>query len=316
MVAGTEPVVETRGLTKRYGSRVVAVDGLDLSIRRGEVYGLLGPNGAGKTTTLKMLLGLVRPTSGTARLLGRPSGDPEALVRTGAIVESPAFYPFLSGRDNLRVVARRASVSDARVEEALGAVQLTPRARDRFGSYSLGMKQRLGVAAALLKDPELLILDEPSNGLDPVGQADMRVLISALGSEGRTVVLSSHNLSEVERLCHRVGVVGGGRLLAEGTVEELRALSGPSGLLVRAEPSERAAKVAEGFAGVEEVTVEDGVLKLATDPARAAEICRDLVGAGLEVSELRRAECSFEQAFLRLTGGRTAGEHSVRGGEG
>jgi len=306
-----DPVVETRSLTKCYGPRVVAVDQLDLKVRRGETYGLLGPNGAGKTTTLRMLLGLVRPTSGTSMVLGRPPGDPEGLARIGAIVESPAFYPFLSGRDNLRAVARRAGVPDARVEEVLRAVQLTPRAKDRFGKYSLGMKQRLGVAAALLKDPELLILDEPSNGLDPAGQADMRDLIRRLGS-GRTIILSSHDLSEVERLCNRVGIIGGGRMLAEGTVEELR---GEAGLLVRAAPLDVAVRLTERLAEVEELEVKDGALRLAVCPKRAAQVARKLVSAGLEVSEFRLAQRSLEEVFLGLTRGRTAGADSLRGGE-
>ena len=308
-------VIEACGLTKRYGSRIVAVDHLDLSIRRGEVYGLIGPNGAGKTTTLRMLMGLVRPTSGVATVLGGPPGTPEGLARIGAIVESPAFYPFLSGRDNLRVAARRASVRNARVEEVLSLVQLTPRARDRFQKYSLGMKQRLGVAAALLKDPELLILDEPSNGLDPPGQADMRELVNALRGGRRTIVLSSHNLSEVERLCDRVGLIGGGTLVAEGTIEELRSLGGPGGLLVRAEPLGMAEKVVRGLAAIEGVTVEDETLLLAAEPERAAEVARELVGAGIAVSELKRVERPFEEVFLELTGGRTAGADSVRGGE-
>jgi len=239
--------VEARGLTKRYGGRVVAVDGLDLAIRRGETYGLLGPNGAGKTTTLRMLLGLVGPSSGTARLLGLPPGDPSGLLRVGAMVETPSFYPFLSGRDNLRVIARRIGAADARAEEVLDLVELRPRARDAFGKYSLGMKQRLGVAAALLKNPELLILDEPSNGLDPIGQLEMRRLIRGLGEGGRTIILSSHDLAEVERLCGRVAVIAGGRMLAEGTPDELR---GDAGLLVRAEPLREAARLAEGLAGV------------------------------------------------------------------
>jgi ABC-2 type transport system ATP-binding protein len=305
------PVIQTRHLTKRYGSRVVAVYGLNLEIRRGEVYGLLGPNGAGKTTTLRMLLGLVKPTSGAASVLGAPPGAPEGLARIGAIVESPAFYPFLSGRDNLRTVARRACVPGARVEESLRAVRLAPRARDKFGNYSLGMKQRLGVAAALLKDPELLILDEPSNGLDPVGQAEMRGLIRALGGAGRTMILSSHNLSEVERLCDRVGVVSGGTLVAEGTVEELRGEA--SYLLVRAEPADAAAKLAAKLAGVESVELFNGALRLSAEGWRAAEIARKLIAAGLEVSELRPERRSFEEAFLELTGRQTAGAGSLRG---
>src|SRR5690606_6694723 len=184
-------------LTKRYGDRA-AVDSVDLTVQRGEVYGFLGPNGAGKTTTLRMLLGLVRPTSGSATVLGRPPGAPDALDRTGALVESPGFFPYLSGRDNLRVLARYSRLDDAAVDAALEQVDLTDRAADKFKSYSLGMKQRLGVAAALLGTPELLILDEPTNGLDPAGMADMRVLIRALADHGQTVLLSSHLLGEVQ----------------------------------------------------------------------------------------------------------------------
>ena len=177
-------VIETRALTKRYGDSIVAVDDLDLGVRRGEVYGFLGPNGAGKTTTLRMLLGLVRPTSGEAVVLGAAPGEPDGLARIGAMVEAPAFYPYLSGRDNLRVLAGHAGVREDRVEAVLDEVGLTDRASDRSRTYSLGMKQRLGVAAALLKDPELLILDEPTNGLDPAGMADMRDLIRSLGRAG------------------------------------------------------------------------------------------------------------------------------------
>ena len=293
-------LVEAAGLTKRYGSRITAVDALDLNVHRGEVYGLLGPNGAGKTTTLKMLLGLIRPTSGVARVLGEEPGTPSALARVGALVESPAFYPYLSGRDNLAGMARLSGVhaSKSRVEEALEQVGLTSRAGDRFKKYSTGMKQRLGVAAALVKDPELLILDEPTNGLDPKGIAEMRDLIRSLGRGERTVLLSSHMMGEVERICDRVGVIRSGRLVAEGPVAELR---GQGGLLVKAEPLERAAEVAASIAGVEGVEVEDGMLRLVVDPGRASEIARELVSAGVEVIELRPAQHSLEEAFFQLT---------------
>jgi ABC-type multidrug transport system ATPase subunit len=294
-----EPLVRTRGLTKRYGA-ITAVDGLDLTVRRGEVYGFLGPNGAGKTTTLRMLLGLIRPSSGAASVLGERPGSARSLQRVGALVESPAFYPYLSGRDNLKVVARYAGAPRSRIAEVLQTVELSGRARDRFKKYSLGMKQRLGVAAALLKDPDLLILDEPTNGLDPRGMADMRDLIRALGRGERTVLLSSHLLGEVEQICDRVGVIRRGRLVAEGTVAELR---GGEGLIVRAEPTDVAAQIAERLSGVEEVTVLDGALKLATDPDRAAQINAKLVSAGLRVSELRPAEQSLEEVFLDLTEG-------------
>ena len=294
-----QPLVETSGLTKRYGSKITAVDSLDLTVERGEVYGFLGPNGAGKTTTLRMLLGLIKPSSGKARVLDESPGSPASLSRVGALVESPAFYPYLSGWDNLRVMARYSSVSKPRVAEVLEQVELSDRAKDKYKKYSLGMKQRLGVAAALLKDPELLILDEPTNGLDPQGMADMRKLIRDLGTGEHTVLLSSHLLGEVEQICDRVGVIQKGALVAEGTVSELR---GTAGLLVKAEPLEEAAQIAEKLAGVEEVQPSDGGLRLTIDPERAAEINAKLVEAGLRVSELRPAEQSLEEVFFQLTG--------------
>ncbi len=296
------PLVETRDLTKRYGRQITAVDRLNLAVRRGEVYGFLGPNGAGKTTTLRMLLGLIEPTSGAARVLGQEPGSPASLRGVGALVESPAFYPYLSGYDNLKVVSRYAGVPRRRIREVLQTVELSGRAKDKFKKYSLGMKQRLGVAAALLKDPELLILDEPTNGLDPKGMADMRALVRELGSGERTVLLSSHLLGEVEQICDRVGVIHKGILVAEDTIAELR---GEEGLLVRAEPFEEARQIAERIKGVEGVTAADGMLRLATDPGRAAEINAKLVSAGLRVSELRPAEQSLEEVFLELTGGET-----------
>jgi ABC-2 type transport system ATP-binding protein len=296
------PLVETRGLTKRYGGGIVAVEALDLSVRRGEVYGFLGPNGAGKTTTLRMLLGLIRPTSGTASVLGHPPGSPEGLERVGALVESPAFYPYLSGRDNLRVMARYTGVAPERVEAALEQVELSPRAKDKYKTYSLGMKQRLGVAAALIKEPDLLILDEPTNGLDPKGMAEMRELIRRLGQGQHTVILSSHLLNEVEQVCDRVGVIRSGRLVAQGSIEELRKVGGQGGLLVRAEPLDAAARCAQEMPGVSRVEVAEGALRLTVDPALAGQINRQLVGAGVDVTELRRAERSLEDAFLELTG--------------
>ena len=295
---GRDVLVETRDLTKRYGPRIVAVDRVSLTVRRGEVYGFLGPNGAGKTTTMRMLLGLIRPTSGVASVLGRSPGNPESLARVGALVESPAFYPYLSGRDNLRVIARYAGVPKERIEETLDLVDLTDRARDKFATYSLGMKQRLGVAAALLKDPELLILDEPTNGLDPAGMADMRDLIRSLGSGERTVLLSSHLLGEVEQICDRVGVIFRGRLIAESTVEELR---GKEALLVGAKPLNRARQQVEQLLGAERVEVLDGALRLDADPAAAGRINRELVGANIEVTELRPVERKLEEVFLEMT---------------
>jgi ABC-type multidrug transport system ATPase subunit len=291
-------IVRTRGLTKRYDDAVTAVDDLDLRVRRGEVYGFLGPNGAGKTTTLRMLLGLVRPTRGQAIVLGAPPGAAEGLARIGAMVEAPAFYPYLSGRDNLRVLARYAGAPERRVDAVLDQVKLTARADDRYAKYSLGMKQRLGVAAALLKDPELLILDEPTNGLDPAGMAEMREFIRSLGSGARTVVLSSHLMGEVEQVCDRVGVIRGGSLIAEGTVDELR---GRAVLRLRAEPLADAARVAGELSGVEAVAEVDGRLDVTADPAQAPTINRALVQAGIAVSELYAEKASLEDVFLELT---------------
>ena len=291
-------VIETRALTKRYGDSIVAVDDLDLGVRRGEVYGFLGPNGAGKTTTLRMLLGLVRPTSGQAAVLGAPPGAPQGLARIGAMVEAPGFYPYLSGRDNLLVLARYAGVGEDRVEAVLDEVGLLDRAADRSATYSLGMKQRLGVAAALLKDPELLILDEPTNGLDPAGMADMRDLIRSLGQGRRTVILSSHLMGEVEQVSDRVGVIRDGSLVAEGTVEELR---GRAGLTVRAEPRAEAARLIGALPDVDEVTSVDGRLDVTVDSSRAAAINRLLVEAGIAVSELYAQKASLEHVFLELT---------------
>jgi ABC-type multidrug transport system ATPase subunit len=291
-------VIETRALTKRYGDSIVAVDDLDLRVRRGEVYGFLGPNGAGKTTTLRMLLGLVRPTSGRAAVLGAPPGAPQGLARIGAMVEAPAFYPYLSGRDNLVVLARYGGVGEDRVEAVLDEVGLLDRSDDRWATYSQGMKQRLGVAAALLKDPELLILDEPTNGLDPAGMAEMRSFIRSLGEGGRTVVLSSHLMGEVEQVTDRVGVIRAGELVAEGTVEELR---GRAGLRVRAEPRAEAARLIRALPEVGEVTSVDGLLDVTVDTSRAPAINRLLVEAGIAVSELYAQQASLEDVFLELT---------------
>ncbi|HEX2098910.1 MAG TPA: ABC transporter ATP-binding protein [Rubrobacteraceae bacterium] len=293
-------LVETKGLTKRYGPRITAVSDLNLTVKRGEVYGFLGPNGSGKSTTLRMLLGLVRPTSGTARVLGKKPGDPASLQKIGALVESPSFYPHLSGRDNLRTLAYYSKIPPAWVEEVLEQVKLSRRAKDKVKKYSLGMKQRLGVAAALLKDPELLILDEPTDGLDPKGMADVREIIRSLGrdKDKRTVLLSSHLLSEVEQICDRVGIVREGKMVAEARMDELRSREG---LIVRAEPLEEALHVARWLPGVERAWVEHETLRLMADPEIAAEINGGLIRAGIRVSELKPAERSLEEVFLQVT---------------
>ncbi len=295
-------VVTATGLTKRFGGGVVGVDGLDLTVRRSEVFGFLGPNGAGKTTTLRMLVGLIRPTSGTLTVAGHPPGSRESLARVGSLIETPAFYPHLSGRDNLRLLARYCGVGDDRVESALGEADLVSRAGRAFRTYSLGMKQRLGVAAALLKDPELLILDEPTNGLDPAGMASMRELVASLRHEHRTVLLSSHLLGEVEHLCDRVAVLRSGRLVACGTVDELRDSTRGDGVVVRAAPADRALDLLRAHPAVHSASLtDDGTVRLTAGEDEVAAINRDLVLAGIEVTELHRDRRSLEDVFLHLT---------------
>ncbi len=303
-------LVETKGLTKRFGSRITAVADLNLTVRRGEVYGFLGPNGSGKSTTLRMLLGLIRPTSGQVRVMGKKPGDPTSLRKIGTLIESPAFYPYLSGRDNLQVLASYTRVPPVRVEEVLEQVKLSRRAKDKVKEYSMGMKQRLGVAAALLKEPELLILDEPTEGLDPKGMADVRKLIRDLGRGERTVLLSSHLLGEIEQICDRVCIVQEGRMVAEARVDELR--SRDEGLTVRAEPLEEALRVARWLPGVEKAwATDDGMLRLLANPEIAAEINGGLIRAGIRVSELRPVERSLEEVFLQLTEKREAGANAT-----
>ena len=292
-------IIDATQLTKRYGEEVLAVNALDLHVRRGEVYGFLGPNGAGKTTTLRMLLGLIRPTSGHATVVGHQPGAPAGLARIGALIEGPAFYPYLSARQNLKVMADYAGVPHTRVDPALDDVDLLDRAKDKYGSYSLGMKQRLGVAAALLKEPELMILDEPSNGLDPQGVVEIRALLRRLGSGNRTVILSSHLMSEIEQTCDRVGILRHGSMITEGTVDEVR---GTSALLIRATPQDLARRTLEAFIGdAKVVSVRDGALRVDVNPDVAGHINTALVQAGVSVTELRLDEQSLEEVFLRIT---------------
>ncbi len=290
-------IVSTQRLTKTFGPRT-AVDAVDLTVRRGEVYGFLGPNGAGKTTTLRVLLGLIRPTSGRATVHGLRPGDPAAVARTGSLVEGPGFYPYLSGRENLRVLARYRGLGDRQVDRVLERVDLTDRAGDRFKTYSLGMKQRLGVAAALLGDPDLLVLDEPTNGLDPAGMADMRALLVDVAAGGQTVLLSSHLLAEVQEICDRVGIISGGRLLVESTVAELR---GATGIRLVADPIDRALAVAMKVAGDDAVEVDGPALRVSGPAAQAPELARALVGAGIDITELTPVERSLEDVFFDLT---------------
>jgi ABC-2 type transport system ATP-binding protein len=293
----TDSIVVTAGLTKCYGAHT-AVDGVSMSVASGEIYGFLGPNGAGKTTTLRMLVGLIRSSGGTATVLGHAPGDPEAVRRTGVLIEGPGFYPYLSGRDNLRVLTKYRGLDRTDVEDALDRVGLAGRADDKFRTYSLGMKQRLGVGAALLGRPDLLILDEPTNGLDPQGMAEMRELITALAGDGHTVLLSSHMLSEVQEICDRVGVISGGKLLVQSTVVELR---GASSLLLRAEPVESAFPAVRRVVGEHAAMLTAGGIRIESGVGTAPAVARAVVEAGADLLELRVDEKSLEEVFFEMT---------------
>lgn len=295
--AAAETVVETAALSKRYGDRAV-VDAVDMTVRRGEIYGFLGPNGAGKTTTLRMILGLIRPTSGSAHVFGHAAGKREPSSRTGALIEGPGFFPYLSGRANLRTLARHRGCSDRSAEDALARVGLLDRGGDKYKSYSMGMKQRLGVAAALLGDPGLLVLDEPTNGLDPSGMADMRALILELAHSGHTVILSSHLLGEVQEICDRVGVIADGRLLRESAVS---ALLGDAVLKVCGTPLDRVVSLASDLAGENGFRIDGDAVLLDLSPDRAPDVVRMLVAADVEVTSVGPAERTLEEVFFEMT---------------
>ncbi|MGY1616327.1 ABC transporter ATP-binding protein [Geodermatophilus sp. SYSU D00691] len=303
------PAVEMTGVTKTYRRRgrppQKALDGLDLLVETGGVHGFLGPNGSGKTTTIRVLLGLVAAEAGDVRLLDRPvpGALPEVVADVGALVETPLFFPEFSGRLNLRLLAEAAGLPRTRVEEVLELVDLHDRADDRFKGYSLGMKQRLGIAAALLKAPRLLILDEPSNGLDPAGIRDVRELIRRLGGDGRTtVLLSSHLLAEIQQVCDSVSILARGRRVASGPVAEVLASRSSGDVRVRVpEPVSAAAVLTgAGFA----VSPADGAL-LVHAVASPGEITRVLAEHGHYLEELTPVSADLESAFLAITGDQT-----------
>lgn len=289
-------IVETENLTKRY-KRSLAVDNLNMNVKKGEVYGFLGPNGAGKTTTLRMLLSLTRQTSGTGWVLGKSLENHERIRGVGGLIEYPAFYPYLSGRRNLLIMARYSGVLSSRVDTVLEQVELTKSAKAKFKTYSLGMKQRLGIAAALLKDPELLILDEPTNGLDPKGMSEIRTLIRKLSDENRTVLLSSHMLGEVEQICDRVGIIHNGKLVVESTVDELR---GQSQIYVIATPEASAIQILNEMQ-IGEVQEKDDAIIVDANPSLTGDIIKKLTENNIEVNELRSIEHTLEDIFMELT---------------
>jgi ABC-2 type transport system ATP-binding protein len=295
-------ILRTEGLWKRYG-RVTAVAGLDLRVHDGEVFSFLGPNGSGKSTTVGMILGLVRPTKGRALVFGDDmAANPwPALRRIGAVIEAPAFYPYLSGYDNLLTLAMMlGDVPRARIDEMLELVGLRDRGHDAYKTYSLGMKQRLGIASTLLRDPELVILDEPTNGLDPAGTREIRELIPSLAREGRTVFLCSHLLHEVQAVSDRVAIVKKGELIAQGTVDEL--LGRGQFLRLRADDNAALLRALSGIEWVSSVQSVDGYVRAAAPVSRAAELNRVLASSGVYVSELSQWETDLENVFLELTG--------------
>lgn len=296
-------VIRTEGLTKRY-KEVTAVDNMSMRVHRGEVFGLLGPNGAGKTTTISMLLGLVRPTSGAATILGydMETHPAAALRQVGALVEA-AFYPYLSARDNLWTMAQMSGggVDEARIEAMLARVDLLSRARSKVRTFSLGMKQRLGIAAALVHDPDLLILDEPTIGLDPAGMLEMRHLLRRLAKEeGKTILLSSHLLHEVEQVCDRVLILHKGQTIARGRVDELLEQGGH--IEIRIDREAEALSVLCSLDWVAGAQLRDGVIYVDAPPDRTAELTAALADQGLYLRGLQVAERSLESYFLDVTG--------------
>ena len=304
-------VIETAGLRKEYVTRRmhrhVAVEALDLAVPAGGVHGFLGPNGSGKTTTIRMLLGLARPTKGSMQVLGEPvpAGLSKVMPRIGAVVESPKFLPGFTGRRNLSLLADVARLPHTRVDEVLERVGLQPRADDRYKGYSLGMRQRLAIAATLLKQPDLLILDEPTNGLDPQGIRDIRTMVRELGSSGVTVLISSHLLAEVEQVCDSVTIVRRGQLVTTGFVSDLLARQGSGDIRVKVSDLSTAKTVLTRSSAVR--VRDDGDALIVSGVADPAEVSRVLGEHGLWVRELTAVHGDLESAFLSLTGDEPAG---------
>jgi ABC-2 type transport system ATP-binding protein len=302
MTAGV-PAVEASGLVKRFGG-LTAVDHVDLRVDVGEVYGILGPNGAGKTTFLRMLFGLIRPDAGTLRLFGRTwdEAGPATLDGVAGFIESPRFYPYLSGRQNLRLLAGLDGGADEqRIGEVLDVVDLAGRAGDKVGGYSFGMRQRLGVAASLLRDPRLLVLDEPANGLDPAGIRDMRALVKGLAASGLTVLLSSHNMDEVEEICDNVTIMRTGQVVYHGSITQLRAQAPVPSLRLRTSDDDEALALAAAHLGVAVSAHPGGGLALRAQAAEADAYVIALGEAGIAVRALELEVAPLESLFFMLT---------------
>ncbi|MEP7216984.1 MAG: ABC transporter ATP-binding protein [Anaerolineaceae bacterium] len=295
-------VIEAHGLRKAYGD-VVAVDQVDLVVERGRVYGALGPNGSGKSTTVRMLLGLARPDKGEVKLFGKPLKEDSSslLKRVGAVVETPAFVPYLSGRDNLRLLAKYTpGPTSSTIEAVLERVNLSEAAHRRFKNYSLGMKQRLGIAAAILNDPELIVLDEPTNGLDPQGTREVRALIPELAAEGRTIVLCSHLLYEVEQVCDAITIFQKGRVVAQGPTKEL--IGTRTRLEIRVPDIDASEALLRGSQWAESISRLDGALLIEGAGDQGEAVNRLLAAGGQYASVLRPIRASLEDVFFELTG--------------
>jgi ABC-2 type transport system ATP-binding protein len=298
---GAPVVLRTAGLKKLYG-RVTAVQDVSIAVHQGDVFGFLGPNGSGKTTTVAMILGLIEPTAGNVELFGQTTkeGRYGALNKVGSIIESPAFYPFLSGRDNLKVVARLRNVPAARVGQVLDQVYLADRADRQYSAYSLGMKQRLAIGAALLNDPELLMLDEPTNGLDPEGMVEVRNLILHLAAQGKTIFLCSHLLAEVQQVCTRVTFINRGLIIKQGTTEDLLRTGNSNYMEVDDIP--RAMDLLRDMPFVTEVRAEGRGVQFACEGNRAGDVAAAMIGGGLRLNRLQPVETSLESIYLELVG--------------
>jgi ABC-2 type transport system ATP-binding protein len=299
--------VEAKGVTKFFGS-VRAVDDISIEVAPGEVYGVLGPNGAGKTTFLRMLFGLIKPDAGTVRVFGRSWSDAGVGVLDGVagFIESPGFYPYLTGRQNLEGLALLdGRARDGRIAEVLDIVDLADRADRKVGGYSYGMRQRLGVAASLLREPRLLVLDEPANGLDPAGIRDMRALVKQLADSGLTVLLSSHNMAEVEEICDHVTIMRAGRVAFHGSITDLRAMAPDPGHLLDTADNDRALALSAGHPSVR-AGWNDGVLAVSGPQHLVAAYVADIVGAGIGLHAFTPTETPLEALFFMLTGDDTA----------
>jgi ABC-2 type transport system ATP-binding protein len=298
-------ILRTTALTKRFGT-LEAIKDLNIEIRRGEVFGFLGPNGAGKSTTVGMILGLVAPTSGNIELFGHNTRGNlwSALRRIGAVIEEPAFYPYLSGRDNLKALCISiGDIPEIKITEVLERVNLLDRAKDHYSTYSMGMKQRLGIASTLLREPELIILDEPTNGLDPAGTKEIRDLIPQLAHESRAVLLCSHILHEVELVCSRVAIIKQGVTLINSPIQEL--LNRGHLLQIRVDEPAKALPFLSGVPWIKSTKIQDGYIIVEAPQENASQITRILAEHGIYLSELVKRTTSLESVFLQLTGGET-----------